>query len=82
VRPTAPENAWHLYDDEVALRFTLQRAGFEPERNLGSGLIRYRRVGASGLAHAVRGVRDTIILRTPLGSAVRKARRRLRRFGI
>lgn len=33
-RPMSPENAWHLYDEELPLRRTLQNIGFEQVRTL------------------------------------------------
>jgi SAM-dependent methyltransferase len=74
VRPPSPENAWHLYHDDLPLYWQLQRAGFEPVQNLDRRIGCYRRVEPVGLAHKVRGVRDTILLRSPLRRAYRSAR--------
>jgi SAM-dependent methyltransferase len=35
VRPPSPENAWHLYDDDLNLRAILHRAGFVPSGRFG-----------------------------------------------
>jgi SAM-dependent methyltransferase len=75
VRPTTPENAWHLYDDDLPLRWTLQRVGFEPEETYDGMITRYRRVNPIGATHAIRGARDTILLRSPLRPAYRFVRR-------
>lgn len=79
VRPATKENAWHLYEDDLPLRFQLHRVGFEPEMNLDGMITRYRRVDPSGPAHAVRGLRDTVLLRSPLRPAYRTARASMRR---
>lgn len=74
VRPPSPENAWHLYQDDLPLYWQLQRAGFEPVHNLDRRIGCYRRVEPVGVAHQVRGIRDLILLRSPLRRAYRAAR--------
>jgi len=78
VRPKTYENAWHLYDDDLPLRWDLHRAGFEPEESLDGMLTRYRRVERAGVRFAAAGARDLVLLRSPLRPAVRKVRRLLR----
>lgn len=83
VRPASPENAWHLYSEDLPLRWQLQRAGFEPETIFGSNIIRYRRVDTASRAHMIHGARDLVLLRSPLRPLYRTlksyARRALRR---
>lgn len=79
VRPPSPENAWHLYSNDLPLRFILQRTGFEPEASLDGMITRYRRVEPNGIAHFTRGVRDTVLLRSPLRATFRAVRDALRR---
>jgi SAM-dependent methyltransferase len=74
VRPATAENAWHLYDDDLPLRWQLQRVGFEPEETLDGMITRYRRVEPTGIAHGLRGVRDVALLRSPLRPVYRSAR--------
>lgn len=74
VRPPTPENAWHLYQDDLPLYWQLQRVGFEPVKNLDRRIMCFRRVEPAGLAYQVRGVRDTVLLRSPLRPAYRSAR--------
>lgn len=81
VRPRSPENAWHLYEDDLPLRWSLQRSGFEPEESLDGMVTRYRRVEPRGLAHALRGARDLAALRSPLRPLYRSARRAFRQLG-
>jgi SAM-dependent methyltransferase len=78
VRPPSPENAWHLYHDDRALYWQLQRTGFEPVVNLDRRIMCYRRVDPSGAAHRLRGIRDTVLFRSPLRPAYRWARTKLR----
>ncbi|HEY6202674.1 MAG TPA: class I SAM-dependent methyltransferase [Candidatus Limnocylindria bacterium] len=80
VRPASAENAPHLYDDDLPLRYQLQRAGFEPEENLDGMVTRYRRVESAGLAHALRGTRDVALYLSPLRPAYRALRHQLADF--
>jgi SAM-dependent methyltransferase len=75
VRPKSDENATHLYDDDLPLRWQLHRAGFEPEEDLDGMMTRYRRVDATDVAHALRGIRDAAALRSPLRPTYRALRR-------
>lgn len=77
VRPPTPENAWHLYQDDLPLYWQLQRAGFEPVQNLDRRVMCFRRVEAVGLAHHLRGIRDTLLLRGPLRRTYRRVREAL-----
>lgn len=74
VRPPTAENAWHLYSDDLPLRWALQREGFEPEVSLDGMITRYRRVETGDLAHILRGARDIVLLRSPLRPAYRRIR--------
>lgn len=78
-RAPAPENAWHLYDDDLPLRWTLHRVGFEPVQNLDGLSVAYVRVDPGAAMHTVRGVRDFVSLRSPARRMVRRARWALRR---
>jgi 2-polyprenyl-3-methyl-5-hydroxy-6-metoxy-1,4-benzoquinol methylase len=61
-RPPSPENAWHLYEDDVPLRRTLQDLGFEQVARLDRFLFIYRRVEPVGLPHLARRARNAILL--------------------
>jgi SAM-dependent methyltransferase len=74
VRPRTDENAWHLYSDDLPLRWTLHRVGFEPILSLDGQLVLYRRVEPKGTAHLARGMRDLVALRSPLRPAYRRLR--------
>jgi SAM-dependent methyltransferase len=79
VRPPTPENAWHLYQDDVPLYWQLQRAGFEPILNLDRRIMCFQRVDTAGVAHRLRGVRDSVLLCGPLRPAYRASRAALTR---
>ena len=74
VRPATPENAWHLYQDDLPLYRTLQRAGFEPTLNLDRRLMCFQNVDTEGLAHRLRGLRDNVLLSGPLRRTYRNLR--------
>jgi SAM-dependent methyltransferase len=81
VRPATAENSWHLYTDDLPLRYALHRTGFDPAESLDGQLVRYRRVTPAGPAHALRGLRDLVALRSPLRPTVRRLRRAIRPGG-
>jgi hypothetical protein len=76
-RPATPENAWHLYSDDLPLRRTLQDSGFVQLENLSSRLFIFRRVQPTGLPHLVRRARNAVLL-GPLRRAYRDGRWKLR----
>lgn len=76
-RPASPENAWHLYDDDIPLRRTLQDIGFVQLENLSSRLFVFRRVRPVGLPHLVRRARNAVVL-GPLRRTYRDSRGVLR----
>lgn len=78
-RPASPENAWHLYADDLPLRRTLQDIGFEQVENLSSRLFVFRRVRPTGLPHQMRRARNAILL-GPLRRAYREGRWGIRRL--
>ena len=78
-RPPTPENAWHLYADDLPLRRTLQDIGFVQLANLSSRLFVFRRVRPEGLPHVVRRVQNAVLL-GPLRHAYRDGRWALRRW--
>lgn len=71
VRPRTAENAWHLYSDDLPLRWELQRAGFEPIESLDGMITAYKKVEPSTVAHQLRGLRDLVLLRSPVRPAYR-----------
>jgi SAM-dependent methyltransferase len=83
VRPPSPENAWHLYDDDLNLRAILHRAGFvpsarfgDPASSFGQYLV-YRRADPSAAAQRLRVQLDRAVLTSRPRSAIRGQNRRL-----
>ena len=72
-RPASPENAWHLYEDDLPLRRTLQDIGFVQLANLSSRLFVFRRVSSDGLTHLIRRAQNAVLL-GPLRRAYRDGR--------
>jgi SAM-dependent methyltransferase len=77
-RAAAEENAWHLYSDDLELRWLLHRTGFEPAEKIDLFSTMYRRVENQGAWHAARGVRDLMLMKNPLRPLYRTARGRVR----
>jgi SAM-dependent methyltransferase len=59
-RPPSDENAWHLYEDDLDLRYAIQQVGFKPSGRFGE-FIAYRRVDPFGLQR-LRVSRDGLVL--------------------
>lgn len=62
-RPAAPENAWHLHDDEHSARYHLQNAGFLPVGH--ASIPIYRKVEPGTARHLIRSGRDWVALASP-----------------
>lgn len=77
-RPATPENAWHLYADDLQLRWQMHRAGFEPVDRMDHMAPRYRKVDPAELAHLVRGCRDYVLLKSPLRPLYRSVKQRVK----
>jgi len=83
VRPPSPENAWHLYDDDLNLRAILHRAGFVPSGRLGDAsssfgeYLVYRRADPSAAAQRLRVQLDRVVLTSRPRRAIRHQNRRL-----
>jgi SAM-dependent methyltransferase len=86
VRPSSAENAWHLYDDDLRLRWIVQRSGFKLQAVLDGTTLCYQKVDRTGWRHRACAVRDAVLLLNPVrryGRRVRwptpaKIRRRVR----
>ena len=76
VRPPSPENASHLYDDDLDLRAVLHRAGFAPSGRFGN-YVTYRRVDASDKSQQLRVLFDRLVLTSGPRRVIRRQRRRL-----
>jgi SAM-dependent methyltransferase len=78
-RPPSPENAWHLYEDDVSMRRGVQDIGFEQIGNMDNHLFVYRRVEASSAAHLIRKGRNAVMF-GPSRRIVRRLRSLARQF--
>jgi SAM-dependent methyltransferase len=78
-RAPSPENAWHLYEDDVPLRRTVQDLGFEQVARLDRFLFVYRRVEPAGLSHLARRARNALAL-GPARRLAREGKGRVRRL--
>jgi len=76
VRPPSPENAWHLYEDDLNLRAIVHRAGFVPSGRLGE-YVAYRRRDPSGPAQRFRVLFDRAVLTSRPRLFIRRQNRRL-----
>jgi SAM-dependent methyltransferase len=83
VRPPSPENAWHLYDDDLNLRAILHRAGFvpagrfgDPASSFGEYLV-YRRADPAAATQRLRVQLDRLVLTSRPRRAIRHQNRRL-----
>jgi SAM-dependent methyltransferase len=83
VRPPSPENAWHLYDDDLNLRAILHRAGFvpsgrfgDPSSSFGQYLV-YRRADPAAAAQRLRVQLDRLVLSSRPRRVIRHQNRRL-----
>jgi hypothetical protein len=83
VRPPSPENAWHLYDDDLNLRSILHRAGFvpagrfgDPASSFGEYLV-YSRADPAAAAQRLRVQLDRLVLTSRPRRAIRHQNRRL-----
>jgi SAM-dependent methyltransferase len=79
VRPPSPENAWHLYEDDLNLRAIVHRAGFVPSGRFGE-YIAYRRRDPSGAAQRFRVLFDQAVLTSRPRLFIRRQNRRLAAF--
>ncbi len=78
VRRRSRHNAWHLYDDDLPLRWAVERAGFAPVTLIDGVLWVYRAVPTGGLRLRTARVR----LASPPARALRSLRRVVARAAL
>jgi SAM-dependent methyltransferase len=82
VRRRARNNAWHLYDDDLPLRWAVQRAGLVP-MDLTDGIVwTYRAVSTDGTGWKVRKALYWLRLASPPARALRQVRRMAARAAL
>ena len=75
VRRRSDANAWHLYEDDLPLRWAIQRAGFTPVELIDGTMWVYRAGPSDGAAARLQLVLAWVRLASPPARALRKARR-------
>jgi SAM-dependent methyltransferase len=79
VRRRSARNAWHLYEDDLPLRWAVQRAGFVPVTLIDGILWIYRAQPTTGSASRLRHALVWARLASPPARAIRTIRRALAR---
>lgn len=82
VRRRARHNAWHLYDDDLPLRWAVERAGFVPVTLVDGILWIYRAADTGRPAHRLRLALAWLRLASPPARALRAVRRALARGAL
>jgi SAM-dependent methyltransferase len=82
VRRHSPQNAWHLYEDDLPLRWAVERAGFVPVRLIDGVLWVYRARSTTGANWLLRKAFAWVRLASPPARAIRAARRSLARAAL
>lgn len=82
VRRRSRANAWHLYDDDLPLRWAIQRAGFAPVRLIDGILWIYQATPTDGLRWRTRTALGWLHLASPPARALRQARRAAARAAL
>jgi SAM-dependent methyltransferase len=82
VRRQSPQNAWHLYEDDLPLRWSVQRAGFVPVGLIDGILWVYRAAPTTGFMARARTALAWARLASPVAKAVRASRRALARAAL
>ena len=75
VRRRSDANAWHLYEDDLPLRWAVQRAGFTPVELIDGAIWVYSAEPTDGAAARLQLVLAWVRLASPPARALRKARR-------
>jgi 2-polyprenyl-3-methyl-5-hydroxy-6-metoxy-1,4-benzoquinol methylase len=82
VRRRSPANASHLYEDDLPLRWVVQRAGFSPVALIDGVIWVYRAQATAGPAWRLRTALTWVRLASPLARTIRAGRRALARSAL
>lgn len=82
VRRRSRSSAWHLYEDDLPLRWAVERAGFRPETLIDGVLWVYRAVPTDTRAWRLRTAWAWVRLASPPATAVRAVRRAAARAAL
>jgi SAM-dependent methyltransferase len=80
VRRRSRRNAWHLYEDDLPLRWAVQKAGFTPVTLIDGILWIYRADSPTGLAWRLRTALAWVRLASPPARGLRQIRRAFARL--
>lgn len=82
VRRRSERNAWHLYEDDLPLRWAIERAGFAPVAHIDEGLWIYRALPTSGAGWRRRRARSWLRLASPPARGFRAAQHAFARAAL
>jgi SAM-dependent methyltransferase len=82
VRRRSERNAWHLYSDDLPLRWAIQRAGYVPVHHIDGTLWIYQARPTTGLSWQLRRTLAWLRLASPPARAARAARHGLARTAL
>ncbi|MFC4950947.1 class I SAM-dependent methyltransferase [Pseudonocardia sp. GCM10023141] len=82
VRRRSRANAWHLHDDDLPLRWAIEREGFIPVTLIDGIVWIYRAVPTDGIRWKARTALTWLRLASPLARAIRRLRRELARLAL
>jgi SAM-dependent methyltransferase len=82
VRRHSPQNAWHLYEDDLPLRWAVERAGFVPVKLIDGILWMYKAGPTTGAGWRLRKAFAWWRLASPPARALRALRRTLARAAL
>lgn len=75
VRRAGRANAWHLYDDDLPMRYAVERAGFAPVGLIDNTIWIYRRQSTAPPRRRIRTLWSWLRLASPPAKLARRARR-------
>jgi SAM-dependent methyltransferase len=82
VRRQSDRNAWHLYEDDLPLRWAIERAGYAPVKRIDGSLWIYQARPTGGTAWQARRAGSWLRLASPPARGIRATRRLLARSAL
>jgi 2-polyprenyl-3-methyl-5-hydroxy-6-metoxy-1,4-benzoquinol methylase len=82
VRRRSERNAWHLYEDDLPLRWAIERSGYVPIKHVDGDLWIYQARPTTGARWRLRKASAWLRLASPPARAVRAVRRALARAAL
>ena len=81
-RRMSERNAWHLYDDDLPLRWAIERTGYVPLKHIDGNLWIYQARPVGGAAWRLREAAAWLRLASPPARTIRTIRRALARAAL